>query len=211
MVGETRLRQLDHLVRHPVTLAYLLIDGYERQPDPDRRATAARQVRQLLANARQQHQPVRRRRPWQSMADGLEERRRRHPIVAAAWQPIDDALAFLAIRDLLRVAPVNGSEAAESGEGALVFGVTMKGRALLRDSVYPSDRDVALYLQICEILLELTSIPPGLPGISDAEGALADLLEKVERRLTAFRRDAQIPFERDPLPELFRLTFRERL
>lgn len=201
VIGEARLRLLDHLVRHPVTLAYLLIDAYGRRPRAETRAATARRVRQLLANQRQQRQPLRRRRPWHSTTDALEERRRRHPILTSDWQPLDDALAFLALRDLLRVRAAT----AESGV-AVGYGVTRRGRAFLDQEVYGDDRHAGLVLELCEVLREL------LPSLELDDGEdLGVLLEKVARRSLSFRRDAQIPTERDSLPELFRSTFRERL
>ena len=198
--GEARLQSLDHLLRHPTTLAYVLIDQYGQQPDlSERRGTLVRRIRQLLANERQQHLPARRRRAWQTRPDG-QGSTRLHPFVPCRWHKLDDVLAFLGSRDLVRVSVRTrpGSQ-----DALLSYGLTPNAAELLERELYPKDRKSMLHLQLCGIITDL------LPSF-DAQQWPA-VLQDTERHLDEFVREEQIPLEQDPLSVLFQITFQEQL
>ncbi len=198
--GESRLQSLDHLLRHPTTLAYVLIVQFSQRPElAERRGTLARRVRQLLANERQQHLPARRRRPWQTRSDGRSNLTL-HPFVPSYWQQLDDVLAFLGSRDLVRVAvrPQTGST-----PPALSYGLTQEAAELLERDLYPKDRNSMLHLQLCGIIADL------LPPLDDRQWPA--LLQETQRHLDQFKQEEQIPLEQDPLGVLFQVTFQEQL
>lgn len=198
--GESRLQSLDHLLRHPTTLAYVLIDQYGRRKDlAERRGTLVRRVRQLLANERQQHLPARRRRAWQTRPDGKHSTAL-HPFVPCRWQKLDDVLAFLGSRDLVRVSV---RSRAGSRDALLSYGLTHEAAELLERELYPKDRKSMLHSQLCGIITDL------LPPFDDRQWP--SVLQKTEQHLDDFIREEQIPLEQDPLSVLFQVTFQEQL
>ncbi len=198
--GEPRLQSLDHLLRHPTTLAYVLIDQYSRRKDlSERRATLVRKIRQLLANERQQHLPARRRRAWQTRPDGRSTTAL-HSFVPCRWQKLDDVLAFLGSRDLVRVSVRPRSS---SQEALLSYGLTQTAAELLDRELYPKDRKSMLHSQLCGIITDL------LPPFDDRQWP--SVLQDTEEHLDDFIREEQIPLEQDPLGMLFQITFQEQL
>ena len=150
----------------------------------------------MLDNEQRQRQTSRRWRSWHAGAVG-QTARSRAGFEVGRWRRLDDVLAFLSSRDLLRIRLL------PSQPQRLAFGLTHDAGRLLDESVYPSNRLSALYLQLC------TTIHEFLPLHEDDD--LADYLLAVEGRVDAFRREEQIPLEEDPLPHFFLSTFGERL
>ncbi|MCG8454746.1 MAG: hypothetical protein MI919_00585, partial [Holophagales bacterium] len=157
--GEELLALLDQLVRRPITAVYLLLDLFRRRPElAGRRAEMARRVRQRLAVDRQRRQPARRRRPWKSAADALEESRRRHPFEPPRWRRLDAPVAFLSSRGLMGFhleEAVRGPAGGSVPPVQITYGLTEAGERLLEERAYPEDRDRTLVLQVCEALAEL--------------------------------------------------------
>lgn len=195
--GEDLLQILDHLLRHPTTLAYVLMDQVaRRRPGFEARGVFARRVRQLLSNERQQHQPTRRRRPWQTKPDGPVDLTL-HPFTRPRWQRLDEPLTLLAARDLMRV------RLRREERPLLSYELTARGVDWLESEIYPKDRNSTLYLQLCSIMLDL------LPAL-DGPG-WRDLMDEIRHHLDAFRRDERLPVEQDPLAVLFHHVFQEHL
>lgn len=195
--GEPLLQTLDHLLRYPSTLAYVLTDQFAHRPElAEQRGLVTRRIRQLLANEREQHLPARKRRAWQTRADGSGSPAWHH-FVPPRWQRLDDVLAFLTSRSLMRVA-------ARSGDRAfLSFGLTASAAELLERDLYPKDRNSMLHLQLCGVISDLL---PELDG-EQWQALLAD----IEADLEAFRAEEQVTAEQDLLAALFQQTFQERL
>ena len=195
--GESLLQVFDHLLRHPTTLAYVLMDHFARREDRlEERAIFARRVRRLLSNERQQHQPSRRRRPWQTRPDGPVDVTPR-PFERPRWQRLDEPLALLAARDLLRVRVV-------MGEGPrLDYELTRPAADWLEGEIYPKDRNSTLYLELCSVIVDL---------LPERDGAgWQRLMDEIRHNLDAFCRDERIPIEQDPLAVLFHHVFQEHL
>ncbi len=187
---ESRLRHLDHLVRHPIDLAYVLMDqvrgrGVELE---SRLAELARQARRLLQAPRR-----RRRRPHLL-----------RPFDAGSWRRFDDALAVAGCRGLLRVEPLPTGR--DEGAGDLRYRLTAAGARWLRESIYP--RRNHGYRDRCQLLRDVLPAEALHPGPSTA---LADYLHGVRRRLDELSRDERIRPEDDLLGHLFHGTFAEAL
>ena len=108
---ESQLQHLDHLVRHPIDLAYVLMDqvrsgldpSVETETDIDARfGELALRTRRLLDTAPSRKQPPGRHRP--SLL---------RPFETGSWRRWDDALAVLSCRGLLRVETLSGNHAGE--------------------------------------------------------------------------------------------------
>ncbi len=192
---ESQLQHLDHLVRHPIDLAYVLMDQVRsRDADFEVRLTdLARRVRQLLgAPRRGRHRPSLLR-----------------PFDSGSWHRWDDSLALLGCRGLLRVEPLPGHDRAA---GELRYRVTSGGARWLQDSVYPQQGDPATpgtsYRERCQLLRDV--LPAGLLR-PRAQETLAPYLRQTAERLDGYRDDEQIRVEGDLLGRLFQSTFAEDL
>ncbi len=210
---ESQLQHLDHLIRHPIDLAYVVIDQVRsRGPEleTDRRELPGRL--RLLLGAPQ---------------GGRYRPHLLRPFDPGAWQRWDDVLAFLGCRGMLRVEPMSaesrpsaGDSRQEEGLGqralpqAEVFGadlryrLTAEGVRWLEPSVYPAHASSAAWRERCDLLRAVLPAhllqPPSQP-------ALAAYLGEIEQRLDTYLRDEQIRPEDDPLGRLFQTTFREPL
>ncbi len=185
---ESQLQYFDHLVRHPIDLAYVLIDQVRSRGSEleARLADLARQVRQLLgATRRRRHRPSLLR-----------------PFDPGSWHRWDDALALLGCRGLLRVEPL--PDARQPGE--LRYRLTDRGARWLGEAVYP--QDPGGWRERCGLLrvvLPAALLRPPSPG------TLGSYLRDTARRLDAYRGDEQIRPEDDLLGSLFLSTFAEEL
>ncbi|MEM8932929.1 MAG: hypothetical protein AAGE94_17220 [Acidobacteriota bacterium] len=183
LVGESSLRHLDHLVDQPRTLAYVLLDRFASERAlRDERGTWADATRQLVADERT---APRRRGPDVASAGGGFEPPR--------WRRLDGALVFLSSRGLIRVdlGPDDALRFTSIGDAASL---------LDRANELPwLERRARRCAAIAAHLPERTG------------DALLERMRSAARRLQGFRRSADLPPERDPLPELFHATFRERL
>ncbi len=205
---ESQLQHLDHLVRHPIDLAYVLMDQVRSGLD-DPRATAAEigtrlgelagRVRRLLGAASGK------------TADG--KRRKRHrpsllrPFETGSWQRWDDVLAVLGCRGLLRVEPAPG----DGGGGELRYRLTTGGARWLRESVYPRQNEVnstSTTRERCELLRDVLPARLLSPRPDDL---LGPYLHDIAERLDTYRGDEQIRPEDDLLGRLFQSTFAEQL
>ena len=186
---ESQLQHLDHLVRHPIDLAYVLMDqvrsrGVELEA---RLADLARRVRQLLgARRRKRHRPHLLR-----------------PFDPGSWHRWDDALALLGCRGLLRVEARADAPAA----GALRYRVTDRGARWLGDVLYPQGGQ-ADCLERCALLRDALPVSLLRP---QSNGALGRYLGETAQRLDAYRGDEQIRPGDDLLGRLFFSTFAEKL
>lgn len=188
--GEETLLQLEHLVLRPRLLAHLLIHLFELTPSwADRRPTLSRRVRQLIELEERR---------------GVRERRRGTlgasldfpPL--AGWRRLDDALATLSMRGLLELGVSSGAAG-----GDLFFELRPAGARLLDEHFYSESRDAARQLEVSGVIREF------LPRWQGAW--LAGQLEEARESVAAFRYAEQIPLERPVLPEIFLVTFDERL
>ncbi len=192
---ESQLQHLDHLVRHPIDLAYVLMDqirsglaGTTGTELEARASDLAPRVRRLLgASRRGRHRPSLLR-----------------PFDPGSWCRWDDVLALLCCRGLLRVKPIpNGAQAA----GELRYRLTAAGAHWLRDAVYPQVAD-ADWRERCDLLRAV--LPDHLlRPLSHA--TLGPYLHDTARRLDAYRNDEHVRPEDDLLGRLFQSTFAEEL
>jgi DNA-binding PadR family transcriptional regulator len=194
LVGEERLIGFDHLLRHPATLAYVLIDHCRRLPDlAEKRAALARRIRLLLGDRADQAPIFRRARSRPAVGEGRPSLFQPTP----SWHRCDDALAYLTSRGLLAIG-IEGSQPPR-----LSYRLTTRGADLLEQRFYPSAKSAGAYLQACAALREYW--PVGLDASIEA------VLERTDEGLDQLRQDEQMPLEKDLLPVLFERTFRERL
>ncbi len=208
---ESQLQHLDHLVRHPIDLAYVLMDqvrsrGAELETGL---GDLAHRVRRLLgAPRRGRHRPNLLR-----------------PFDPGSWHRWDHALALLGCRGLLRVEPLAAGGPGE-GAGELRYRVTSGGARWLRDSVYPQPDDMAkpqasasggrpplstpgaTSRERCQLLRDVLPARLLRPAL---HGALDRYLRDTAQRLDAYRGDEQIRPGDDLLGRLFHSTFAEQL
>ncbi len=188
--GERRLQALDHLVREPLDLAYVLMDRVAASPGgAARRAAVAELVRRLVdlpsgERRRGEHRHGKRRR-----------RAELHRFRPASWQRFDDALAFLGCRGLLRVEPL-------AGHRDLRYLLTERGAEQLERRIYPNETSLKPYLERCKMVREL---------VADGDSDLARTLRRVGERLEAYRGKEQIAIEDDLFERRFQSTLRETL
>ncbi len=214
---ESHLQHLDHLARHPIDLAYVLLDqirSRDSELEPGLRALAGRVRRLLDAPRRGHHRPNLLR-----------------PFDPGSWQRWDDALALLGCRGLLRVELLpTATEAAAVGatptamapagdrngprragplnDGELRYLVTARGARWLVESVYGRQPSLAPYRERCDLLRNL--LPDRLLR-PHSRAALSTYLREFSRRLDTFSSDDQIQPEDDLLSRLFQATFSEVL
>lgn len=193
---EGHLQSLDHLVREPVDLAYVVMDQFSQQTAlRDRRAGLARKVRGLLTA--QDPRPIR-----GSRRDRGLRRSRLEPFDPGTWERWDDVLAFLGCRGLLRVRPLPETPR------ELGYLLTNGGATLLEEKIYPVHPTASLYVERCRLLREVVfSQHESYLG----RAALHSYLREVGQRLERYRRDEQISIEEDLLNHLFQATFGEPL
>lgn len=193
--GEGRARFLDHLVRRPATLAYLLIHLYASGRLPAERKEASQAVRRVLAEVPRRYRPGRRHAAWRRAP---VDPRRLHSFEPELHHPWDDALGHLLARDLLRLkTPSVGSHT------DVEFRLTSAGRRLLDDEIYPRHADAARHRRICGVMADL--------GLHEPVGEPRTMLRDAEAHLRGMRDELAVPPERDPARELFQATFREGL
>lgn len=198
--GERRLLALDHLLRHPEQLGLLLVDAFERLPEPAERRTGPlraglmRRLRWLFGAENAPPAPAFRR--ARSRAEGAQ-RRLTFAGEAAPWRRRDDALAQLTCRALLVVEVLAGQPP------ELSYRLTPRGADLLEQRFYPGVKIAGAYLKQCAAIREYLPDWRELDFEARAE-AIAERLEQV-------RRDEHLPRELDAIPALFERVFRERL
>ncbi len=209
---ESQLQHLDHLVRHPIDLAYVLMDQARSSLDrwhasgatgtelDARTADLAGRVRQLLGAA--------------SLRRGANRKPRgRHrpsllrPFDPESWQRWDDVLALLGCRGLLCVEPLPDGD---QGTGELRYRVTSEGSRWLRDSIYPQQDGQAggIWRQRCDLL---RAVLPARLLRPRSHATLGPYLQDTARRLDAYSSDEHIRPEDDLLGHLFQSTFAEEL
>lgn len=193
--GERRLLLLDHLLRHPSTLALLLVDAYERLPElGEKRAGLVRRLRWLLGADNAPPAPAFRR--ARSRVQSVE--RRLHFLeLGVPWRRRDDALAHLESRALLAV-EISGGRPPQLG-----YRIAARGAELLEQKFYPGVKIAGTYLKACAAIREYL---PDWPQL-DFEERLAALADRLE----TLRREEQVPREADAIPTLFERVFREKL
>jgi hypothetical protein len=182
LVGEELLLALDHLVRHPGILAFVLIDQLGQRPAPEpRQNNLIRRVGDLLGQRETAMERVR----------GLQ---------TGAWERWDDALAFLSCRGLLRVRP----QVLEGRRPELSYWLPETTAQELEEVIYLAEPTLLPIRERCRLLAEgllkegVTTSPDAmrLPDL----GALA-------ARIEAFHHSEQIDPEDDTLKRLFHSTF----
>ena len=184
--SEHLLRPLDHLVRHRIDLAHVLMDQVRARPSQlaPRRAELARRVRQLLAAPPQPHHRQAVLRPFEP----------------GPWERLDDVLAYLGCRGLLQVESLPSH--------AVRFRLTDQADRWLRRSVYPAADGLAPCRERCALLRDV--LDPDLLR-PEGEPELDAYLQQIDRRLATLRREEQIPLEEDMLSRLFQISFLEPL
>ncbi len=194
--SEHLLQQLDHLVRHPIDLAFVVMDHIRHQPGTE---TAPRDL------------PARVRRLLDLPPRARHRRAIFSPFERGSWQRWDDVLAFLGCRDLLRISPLapddSRFELTERAVGWLETTVleTAAGSDAAESDAAGSDA-LARELERCALLR--TALPPRLLG---GRGLLEPHLDGVRSRLTAYQSDEQLDVEDDLIAGLFQATFLEPL
>ncbi len=186
---EGQLQQLDHLVRHPIDLAYVLIDqvrsrGVELEA---RLSDLARRMRQLLgATRRGRHRPSLLR-----------------PFDPGSWRRWDDMLALLGCRGLMRIEPLTDAQTT----GELRYRLTDRGARWLGDSLplQGALEDCRERCRLLRVVLPACLLRPR------SHGALGRYLRDTAQDLDAYRGDQQIRPEDDLLAGLFLSTFAEEL
>ncbi len=184
---ESQVQALDHLLRHPIDLAYTLLDQIEARrdefPEHSLPPLAARLRRLLFAGSSQRRR------------QGLLQ-----PFEPGLWERWDAPLAYLACRNLLRVATRSSRD--------LRYLLTDAGVIWLEDEVYPSISSLEPTLERCSLIREVMPEPVIRPK---DEPMLDKILQDISNRLTAFRLDEQLPLEEDMLSRLFQAIFLEPL
>ena len=183
---EAQLQSLDHLVRHPIDLAHVVIDQFHaRQPElTPQRADIAGRTRQLLARPKQPRHRTATLKPFDP----------------GSWQRLDDPLAYLACRELLQVETLPTH--------AVRFRLTPRADLWLRQSVYPVDENLVASRERCALLRNV--LPAALLQPPD-EPALEDYLRQAGDRFNEIREEEQILPEEDLLGRLFQIAFLETL
>lgn len=209
---ERRVQCLDHLLAHPATLAYVLMDAYIGSDGDlaEQRGAVARRVRWLLANDRRSYDPARRgRRRGQNSAERVDEKRL-HRFQPFVWRRWDDTLATLHSRSLLKVtadadfqdvSPHDQLLELHDQPLELRYGLTAQGAAWLDSEVYGAHGDSGFHAQVC------TAIADFLPDLDD----LPRMMSAAATRHCAFRRDHGLAAQDDAAPQRFHAAFRERL
>lgn len=204
--GERRAQHLDHLLAHPATLAYVLMDLIRRAGDDlaEQRGAMARRVRWLLAHERRRYDPARRSRSRRRGQNPLArvDPTRRHRFRPFVWRRWDDALATLHSRGLLRVGV---GDSPGSGPEDLSYGLTGRASQWLDQQVYPNHGDAGFHSQVCMVISDYLA-----ELLTDA-GSLPDRLAQAEEGLAAFRRDQSLTAADDSAPPYFYAAFREKL
>lgn len=176
--GEQRLQTLDHLLRQPESLALWILLEARRRQLPANASALAGQLRGLLQRSGERH--------------GAPSAPRR--LELPPWRSLDDAVAFLTCRDLLRLT------SRASADGTVEQG-------------YRSGPEAG------PVIADLTS-QPGLGQdlrrhcrlLVTVLGDDADLdLAAAAQRLEAFVDDEDLASEDDPTPRLFHSLFGEPL
>lgn len=183
--GEGRLQALDHLVRHPNDLAFVLLDRLTWR-DGKRLIGFADRIRRLVFGPDGRRLG---RRPSWSGAQRLQ---------ATPWKRFDDCLAVLMCRDLLRVEPRRSAD----GAAELLYLATDRGARLVAE---PLTRDpaFAVVVERCRLL------SMSLPDLAARD--FQDLFDQVEERLQSFCRDEQLATEDDVLSPFFQAVCGEPL
>lgn len=183
---EPQLQGLDHLIQHPIDLAYFLLDLIRtaRSPGDPHRPDLPGQVRQLLGP------PSRQRRRAAVL----------RPFEPDSWERWDDVLAGLGCRDLLRVESL--------GRRDLRYRLTERGAAWLERSAYPEAQGLAPWRTRCELL---RAVAPESLLQSRRGTALERRLRQVHQRLETYRLEEQVKLEDDLLGRVFQATFLEPL
>lgn len=215
LIGEESLLGFEHLLRHPATLAFALIELYRHDNDNhEKRKALARRIRALLGDRDFSPSLFRRSRSRGLMGDGRPSLFMPVPV----WRRTDEVLASLISRRLLEV-EVFGTQPPR-----LAYRSTPRGTLFLEQQVYPTSPTARADLQACATLREFW---PGMQR-PETEGSMArpeswdnpnrslgHSLEEVLARtgvwLDQLRQEEQIPLESDLLPVVFERTFRERL
>ncbi len=208
---ESQLQHLDHLVRHPIDLAYVLMDQVRSRGSEleSRLVDLAPRVRRILGVSRRgRHRPSLLR-----------------PFDPGSWQRWDDVLALLSCRGLLRVEPLpietSSVETLPAGErshgarndgpqyvGELRYVVTAEGARWLVESVYAQQPSLVPYRERCELL---HAVLPDHLLRPRSRANLGAYLRETSRRLDTISSDEQIRPEDDLLSRLFQATFSEAL
>lgn len=181
LVGEERLLALDHLMRNPGALAFVLIDQLGQRPAPrPRQADLIRRIRDLLGQRGSQ------------LVTG-------HAFPTGAWERWDDALAFLVCRELLRVRPWR------QGETGVELGYWLPEAAArqLEEAIYPSEPTLATIRERSRLLADAL-LKTAVTAAPDATRLPA--LDVVAARIEAFRHSEQIDPEDDLLKRFFHFT-----
>lgn len=179
---ENQLLALDHLVRRPVDLAYVLLLEARARPEPE--PQLARRVRHLVGAT-----PTRRRRA------SLRSFER------ASWVRCDDALALLGCRALLRVEVLPAVP-------DLRYLLTARGAAWLEETANPAADSLAPIRERCRMLRR--SLPAAVLE-RRGDTSLETYLRRTGRRLAALRQEEQIHLEDDLVGHLFEEVFHQRL
>lgn len=201
--GEQSLLALDFLLRHPDTLALLLLDAFERLPElGDKKAGLIRRLRWLLGAENSPASPAFRR--ARARGQGAE-RRLTFAELSIPWRRRDDALAHLTCRALLLVEAEAGSpNGSPTGPlPDLAFRITARGADLLEQRFYPSVQIAATYLKACTAIREL--LPDWRQLVFETR------LQAIWERLEALRREEQVAREQDVIALLFERTLHEKL
>lgn len=192
--GEQSLLALDFLLRHPDTLALLLLDAYERLPElGEKKAGLIRRLRWLLGAENSPATPTFRR--ARARGQGVEQRLT-FAELSIPWRRRDDALAQLTCRALL-VVEVEGQPP------GLAYRITGRGADLLEQRFYPGVKIAATYVKRCTAIRELLPDWQGLP--------IETRLQAISERLETLRREEQIAREQGVIALLFERTLQEKL
>ena len=176
LTGEGHLLAADHLVRHPATLAFVLLDHLGRPSSPEaRRAELLRRIRSLLH-------------------DDASHGTTQHHFHFNAWERFDDALAFLACRGLLQIRPVAGEPS------TLAYRLPEAAAQRLEESIYPTEGSLEPIRERCRLLAD------GLlkeHRLADPDVAKLPDLSAVAARIEGFRHREQIAPEDNLLERFF--------
>lgn len=191
--GERLAQQLDHLVRDPVALAFVVTDRVRAEgKGPEGHDVPRRRVRQLVGDL------VRRR------GASVDLARPTHRFEPPTWHRWDNLLSVLTCRGMLHLEVGSQGEHREVSYGLTALGARELARQVAQNPSLEAVRER------CRLLGDALVQPLRQAGELEGE-SLSRALDDLRERLERFRRDEQIGLEHDLLAHFFQKTFGEPL
>lgn len=191
--GESLAQQLDHLVRDPVALAFVVTDRVRAEGQgAEGHDVLRRRVRQLVGDL------ARRR------GASVDLARPSHRFERPSWQRWDGMLSVLTCRGMLHLGVRRQGERHD-----VTYGLTSRGARELARRIGQNPSLEALR-ERCRLLGDALVQPLRSAGELEGE-TLRQALDDLQQRLEQLRSDEQLGLEDDLLAHFFQKTFGEPL